>query len=1118
MDKITMPADDLSAVCPLVAELKSRMLKNDSMAPALSRLSQGESVCIDGLQGSAGALLGATLLDELRRRHEKQILLVVAPTAGEVDALAENFALFSQLPLEVFPLLPEVLSQKENEFFVPEDVPYGTRLRCIKNLSGNLSGEPSMAILVTSVPALLAPVPGRQDIADNTLSIVVGHEVDRESLLSWLTAFGFASTSAVTLPGEFSVRGDLVDIFPCDRKEPVRVEFFGDTVESIRPFEIASQRSTGSLDRLDLCRLRLFSHVSGTFTEHLPKETTVFLADTPRVMREIQRLIAAPRPGTANRPETSQSAADVMNALYRFPTIHAVPFADGTEVASLRFSLNTQSVDRFRGNIQDVFTQEQNLDPASKVYLFCQTQGEKNRLDEVLSATPVAKRKKLITTVGRLSEGFQWPDENLMVLSTVQIFGRLARGPARPRTMSKTIDSFLDLTPGDLVIHVGHGLARFRGLKTIKKAQLEEEHLELEFADKVSLYVPTSKIHLVQKYVGSGKKNPRLAKINGTLWLKQKKEVQEAVFSLAAEMLDVAAARNALEGIAFPADTPWQSDFETSFPFCETDDQLAAIEAIKRDMEGTRPMDRLLCGDVGFGKTEVAMRAAFKAVAANHQVAVLVPTTVLAEQHYRVFRDRMSTFPVSIEVLSRFTTAREKRSILDRLASGKLDIVIGTHALTRSDIPFARLGLVVIDEEQKFGVSDKEQLKKIRNLVDVLTMTATPIPRTLHFSLVGLRDISNLEHAPENRLPVKTQIIRYDEDFIRKAILRELNRNGQVYYVHNRVSDIESVAAKLREIVPEARIGVGHAQMSNEELEDVMRNFVLRKYDVLLCTTIIESGFDIPNANTIFIDRADRFGLAELHQLRGRVGRDRYQAWCYLLLGRHQVLTPDASKRLAAISEYSHLGAGFQIAMRDLEIRGAGNILGTQQSGHIATVGYEMYCDFLDSAVRALKKEPPRIAIEMEIDLPGVAVIPHSYIADQRAKIDVYRRLLRAVTLEECNDMRTELVDRFGPCPPEVTRLLLFSRIRVCAYRWRVRSIRLANETGTPYLLVKFHVTELMYRLRDLLKPHQVPLRPTDEQTAYIPVPPSYIAKDPNDPNVVLSEFVYHIFSLEQPS
>jgi transcription-repair coupling factor (superfamily II helicase) len=599
----------------------------------------------------------------------------------------------------------------------------------------------------------------------------------------------------------------------------------------------------------------------------------------------------------------------------------------------------------------------------------------------------------------------------------------------------------------------------------------------------------------VQKYVGSSKTKPKLAKIGGKLWLRQKKAVQEAVFDLAAEMIDLQAARSTLPGIAFPPDSDWQESFDAAFPYQETPDQLLAIDAIKNDMMKPQPMDRLLCGDVGFGKTEVALRGVFKAVDAGYQVAILVPTTVLAQQHFRTISERMSEFPFTIAAMTRFQSKREQAETREKLAFGSVDIVVGTHGLASENIHFHNLGLVIIDEEQRFGVEHKERLKTLRKMVDVLTMTATPIPRTLHFSLLGIRDISNLETPPPDRMPVETKLVRFQPELIRSAILREINRGGQVFFVHNKVSDIESVAAKIQRIVPEARIAIGHAQMPDEALEQVMIDFIDYKFDVFVSTTIVESGLDIPNANTIFIDAADHFGLAELHQLRGRVGRYKHQAYCYLLLDANQSLNENAGKRLRAIEEFSHLGAGFNIAMRDLEIRGAGNILGTQQSGHIAAVGYELYCSFLEAAVRALKRMPQKTVVEVEVELPGSAYIPKSYITVQKQKIDLYRRLSRVTTVSDVKDLENEMIDRFGK-PPHVTqRLLKLAAIRVKAHLWRVRFIHVERGMmGDPnvslnsgYVVMEFVSYDLMNKLKRALYP--IPLRITNDMKAYCPFP-----------------------------
>jgi len=721
--------------------------------------------------------------------------------------------------------------------------------------------------------------------------------------------------------------------------------------------------------------------------------------------------------------------------------------------------------------------------PSRSALIVCINQGELSRVHDLLQKCKGLADERIHIEIGLLSSGFELAPDGPFVLTVNQLLKRSNLRRSSKKLASRAIDSFLDLREGDLVVHLSHGIGIYRGMELIEKQGQKYEHLAIEFDGGSKLFVPSSKIDLVQRYVGATKSRPKLAKIGGQTWGKQKKAAEAAVIDMASDLLELQAKRKSLTGIQFKPDSVWQSQFDGSFPYEETPDQLTAIAATKADMMASRPMERLICGDVGFGKTEVAMRAAFKAVESGYQVAVLVPTTVLAEQHYKTFSKRMAEFPFEIAKLSRFETTQEQKETVKRIAKGQVDIVIGTHRLASADVQFFNLGLLVIDEEQKFGVELKERIKKLASMVDILTLSATPIPRTLHMSLLGVRDISNLETPPEERMAVETRVVRFDESLVRNAILRELNRDGQVFFVHNRIEDMHSIAARLQRIVPEARILIGHGQMAEGVLEQVMLDFIDHRADVLLATTIIESGLDIPNANTIFIDEANRYGLSELHQLRGRVGRYKNQAHCYLLVDRDRMLNPDAARRLHAIEEYSQLGAGFGIAMRDLEIRGAGNLLGTQQSGHIATVGYELYCQLLEGAVRELTSQPPRISIDVEINLPVEAFLPSDYIPEIRHKIDVYRRLSRLNDVQSIADLKQELADRFGPLPQLVIRLLDVAELRMDAALWSIRYVGI--EDG----YFSFTYTDPR-RIEQLARKHNGKLRIVDAKSAYWPLRP----------------------------
>jgi len=1012
-----------------------------------------------------------------------------------------------------------------------------------------------------------------------------GERIDPLDLVEWLEEQGYEPEVQVNHRGEIALRGGIVDIFPLTTPWPVRLEFFGDEIESMRTFDPMSQISREPIETVTIppggelgilkrmvqegSAFRVPGSALATLVDHLPPET-IFVLCEPRSLDEhaasYSEMVPASDPffiGWADFQEGLSAGG--------MTTVKLSEDATPDEPASA--APNFQSLDAFRpitdrapdptvaeAQRREFFGQLHRWSrQGHAVHVFCNNDGERERFQEIWkeygfdAAATVRSQAELsngnenepaaqssvsanrdltvaattIPHIGALSRGFLFPDANLAVVTDAEIFGRYKvqrprrlKSPHAQTSRSLLQIDFTDLQEGDYVVHLEHGIGRYLGLqlsplpsgaKKLEKAGAEitaqQECLVIEYAPREpdqpapKLYVPVSESHLVSKYIGAGKVRPPLNALGGGRWQKAKELAERAVRDLASELLAIQAARAAQPGHAFKADTPWQREFEGSFLYEETPDQWKAIQSTKADMETAKPMDRLICGDVGYGKTEVALRAAFKAVMDGRQVAVLVPTTVLAQQHFNTFRERMADYPIRIELLSRFRTQREQRRTVQDLAAGAVDIVIGTHRLVQDDIAFKDLGLVVIDEEQRFGVLHKEKFKMLRKLVDVLTLSATPIPRTLHLALTGARDMSTIETPPQDRLPVETIVCEFDERVIRDAILRELNRGGQVFYLHNRVLDIETVAGRLRALVPKARIVVGHGQMDTDDLEEVMSRFVNGEADVLLSTTIIESGIDIPNANTIIIDRADRFGLSDLYQLRGRVGRYKHQAYAYLLIPRHARMLTDARKRISAIKQYSTLGSGFKIAMRDLEIRGAGNMLGAQQSGHITAVGFELYCQLLKQSVAAQKGQPvkPRVEVQVRLDFlvlgpldePGktrtprrklqeehdppltVAVprevasytatesearspkseikrasacLPLGYVPDAKQRIELYRKFAELTDEEGIMQLKAELRDRFGPLPAAVELLLHVAGLKLLAAERGIEAIESKEE------------------------------------------------------------------------
>jgi transcription-repair coupling factor (superfamily II helicase) len=802
-----------------------------------------------------------------------------------------------------------------------------------------------------------------------------------------------------------------------------------------------------------------------TLFDYLPADSPVFIDDPVRI-KEIAESIGREREQLYTElmmkgkvlPMQPGGYVDwcyVEEALSRFRVINLslLPRKSQDVISLNTVSFATKSGRAFHGHLETLFEE---IKYFLKIgYIIVLVIGDKKRafkLQESLIDAGInsfatedlnqeLKPGQAVIALGALNEGFEFVSGRLVVITENEIFNRPVKNQRERRRRAKVTEPFAELKVGDFVVHQNHGIGRFQGIVSLEIEGIQKEYLLVQYAGEDRLYVPADQVGLVQKYLGAEAEVPRLSRLGGSEWSRVKGRVKEAVREIAGELLALYAARQKLPGYAFNPDTVWQREFEASFPYEETPDQLRTVEEVKADMEKGRPMDRLLCGDVGYGKTEVALRAAFKAVTEGKQVAVLVPTTILAQQHYNTFTDRFNGFPVSVEMLSRFRSSREQRRIVSDLRAGKVDVVIGTHRLVQEDIVFKDLGLVVVDEEQRFGVAHKEKLKKIKENVDVLTLTATPIPRTLHMSMVGVRDTSLIQTPPENRFPVQTYVLEEDAVLIREAIRREIGRRGQVYFVHNRVVDLDSVAYWLQGLVPEARIVAAHGQMREDELEQVMFDFVNYEYDILVCTTIIENGMDIPNVNTLIVKDAQNLGLAQLYQLRGRVGRSNKLAYAYFTFPRNRIISEVAEKRLAAIREFTEFGSGYKIALKDLEIRGAGNLLGPEQHGHIAAVGFDLYCRLLEEAVMEAKGETVRRAVDTSVEMPVEAYIPSSYVPDSDQKIDLYRRLASFRREDEILDMEEELVDRYGDQPEPVRNLLMIARSKVLASQAGVKNL-----------------------------------------------------------------------------
>ncbi len=1095
-----------------------RSLK-EAAAEIVSRLEAGNErrFPLLGLKGAAAALA----LRQVALGLERPIVAVTAQ-AKEAESLAHELKFFLDEPGERDTSGSRVHHLPAWEFkpFANLSPPADTQAAQIAALFA--LRRTASPIVVTSIEALMMRMIPRARLDESIIRIAAGERLDLELLEAELARAGYQRLPQTEEPGDFSVRGGIIDVFSPLYREPVRIEMEDDMVMSIRRFDASSQRSDAALDEATIVRTRYIApavlkdvrirdrvavraadlgmvrkearELAETLengllfpgaellmpyvydaplepvTSYLPDRTLLWLVDPGRLRAEAERYAAliadegasaSSPPRFYPEPESLYLSADELErSLSEFPAVELgtlitvmapregwAPPIEIKSQPSLRLASPEVSGARGAISFEPLANQLREVRRGQgRALMIVEGTNQAARLRRHLEAyaleinTRCASYGELLSLLdfrpaimeGEIAAGTVLPDDGIYIYSEEEIFGEpRARRRKRPAASGAMLD-LAELRPGDVVVHIDHGIGRFRGLKHLKVSDMEGDFLNLEYAGNDTMYVPVERINLVQRYIGADSEAPKLDKLGSGSWEKVKRRTRQAVLAMAAELLDIYAAREVLESHAFPHPGSDYHEFADRFEFEETPDQQAAIDDVIRDLTRSKPMDRLICGDAGFGKTEVAMRGAFLAVMDGRQVGVLVPTTILAEQHWNTMRKRFAELPVRVEMISRFRSNRENRAVIDDLARGKVDIVVGTHRLLSSDVTIPRLGLLVIDEEHRFGVADKERIKKLKKLVPVLTMTATPIPRTLHMAMLGIRDLSVIQTPPPDRQQIRTFVAHFDDGLIREVVLRELNRGGQVFFVHNRVENIEYIARHIRTVLPEAMVAVAHGQMRDRQLEDVMREFIENRINVLVCSAIIESGLDIPNANTMIINRADHFGLAQLYQLRGRVGRSRQRAFVYLLIPGEHIITRDAKRRIDALRELvdSESGGGFKLAMADLEQRGAGNLLGREQHGEIEAVGFELYTEMMEEAIAQLRGEERRPDFEPELKLGIPAYIPEAYVPDENERLVIYRRFARADSEEALTELKDELRDRFGPVPTLVDNLVAAMNVR----------------------------------------------------------------------------------------
>jgi transcription-repair coupling factor (superfamily II helicase) len=1083
---------------PAVSENLARLARHPAMDDALAALRRGSPrELLAGMTDPVKALVTALAAVELHRP-----VLLLVETDRRAEELLEPLRFFTRAlagPAAHAVLLP-ALDALPGQGAGPHPSILETRAASLWRFT---SGQVSLMIAPAAAGVLtLADPAGYANLA---LALERDQEISLDEALRYLRRAGYARTDLVEMPGQYALRGGILDVYPPEAPRPVRVELLGDTVESLREFDPETQRSTAPLGRVALSSLTEFAAAAPDSDGETSAVAVAPAAATLFDLRE-DMLVILDEPGRietaaaearerftgadaeaepAPAPEAARNDPSILDeqawsvALARRQqlALEQLPLRrDGAEPPTIA----AQPAARYHGQVGAFMTEVRGKIAAGETVLIAAaSSGELERLADLCreyeapyalgemeqSATGARLAEDAGTGSGRaavllrapLAEGFLIPDLHLVFHGNSDLFEAVPR-EEHPRSRPQSAGFYSDLSelkPGHYVVHVDHGIGQFQGLQTLESDGRGGEFMCLRYADDARLYVPLERLDLVHAYHAVEEAKPQLDKLGGTAWGQRKARVRKSVSDMADKLLELYAERKARPGVAFPADTPWQSEFEEAFEFSETPDQETAIADIKRDMERPQPMDRLLCGDVGYGKTEVAMRAIFKAVTDGKQAAVLAPTTVLAFQHYETFRRRMAPFPVKVDMLSRFRSAAEQKATIAATEAGQVDVLIGTHRLLSRDVKFHNLGLLIVDEEQRFGVAHKERLKEITRNVDVLTMTATPIPRTLNMSLVGLRDMSIIETPPKDRLAIQTVVAPFSDGLVARAINEELDRGGQVFFVHNRVQSIYSLAALVKKLAPRARVVVGHGQMNENELERAMLAFVRDEADVLVSTTIVENGLDIPRANTILINRADRFGLSELYQLRGRVGRSDRRAYAYLLVPPGGQVTPLAQRRLSALREFSELGAGFRIAALDLELRGAGNVLGREQHGHIGAVGFDLYCQMMERAVAVKKGEAAAPELRTTLNLGLDIRIPPEYISAEALRLRTYKRIASVVSEADAGAVRAELTDRFGPLPPSVENLLEYAILKSACERLQISSV----ERRAMEIVFKFHPT-----------------------------------------------------------